>query len=70
MQAMHGRKLLIDQHRPAVLHGASRERVSLSREAKAFDRLELPNRGWRVAKLIHRLRILILKFSIHHQKLR
>ena len=42
MQVAHGRKLLIEPLRPAVFHGASRERVSLSREAKALDGLELP----------------------------
>ena len=43
MQVVHDEKLLIDAFLPPpCFKGASRERVSLSREAKAFDRLELP----------------------------
>jgi hypothetical protein len=54
MQAVHAKNQLIDGLlAPRVFHGASRERVSLSREAKALDGLELPtyNDGWGIRNM-------------------
>jgi hypothetical protein len=52
MQEMHTEELLIERHAPRVFHGASRERVSLSREVKALDGLELPHvKHWGIGNM-------------------